>query len=430
MKQYYDKERRGMYFFIDTKSFYASVEAVAHGFNPLLVPLVVLSTGPNVGGGGLVLATSPMAKKKYHLKNNVSRKYDMPNDPELKIFPPRMNLYITKNLELNRIYKKYTDEESVHPYSIDETLVDLTESWRLFGSHPIQVARKIQEDVFESTGLYTTVGIGDNPIQAKIALDTIAKKNKSLIGQITFETIPDTMWKVKDLTDIWSIGNRTANKLKDLGINNLYDLSHYDPYEIKKIFGIIGSQLYALSWGVDRTDVKNKVKVKSKSLGNSQVLPKDYNDPAELKIVLRELIEQVAARIRFNSLLASVINISIGNEYSETGFHKSMKISPTNSNSELWSYAEYIFEKNYKGDTIRNVSVYYSGLVPDDVYQLNLFVDYQKDEKRVMLDNAVDSIRQKYGFVKLVKTSSTLEGGTAIGRAGLVGGHNGGNSYT
>lgn len=134
---------------IDNKSFYASCEAVQRGFNPLKVPLVVLSEAENTNGG-LVLATSPAAKKIFHLRANVSRKRDLPIDQRLWIVPPRMNLYIEKNIQINQIFREYAAEEDVWPYSIDESIVDMTHSWHLFGNSPREVARTIQKKFVKS----------------------------------------------------------------------------------------------------------------------------------------------------------------------------------------------------------------------------------------------------------------------------------------
>ena len=168
---FYNHEPHGIFMLIDNKSFYASVECVQRGLNPLTAALVVFSEADNTGTG-LVVAASPMAKKMFHIKN-VDRGYQIPQDPRLIMVSPRMNLYIKKNLQINAIFAKYT--ERVSPYSIDESILDLTHSWRLFGDTPQQVARRIQADVYHQLGLVTTVGIGENPLQAKLALDLYAK---------------------------------------------------------------------------------------------------------------------------------------------------------------------------------------------------------------------------------------------------------------
>lgn len=427
----YKYENRGVVFVIDTKSFYASVEAVAHGLHPMKVPLVVVSTGPNVGGGGLILATSPMAKKLYGLKSNVSRIKDIKHIKDLIQFPPRMNLYIKKNLEINDVYRQFAADEDILPYSIDESIIDMTASWKLFGKTPAEVARKIQIAVKNETGLYTTVGIGDNPTQAKIALDTQAKKAKSLIGELSQESIPDKLWPIDQLDSIWSIGKRTALKLETMGIHSMYELAHSDPFELRKKFGPNnGLRLYALAWGVDRTKISERVNPKSKSLGNSQVLPRDYSKKKDIAIVVREIADQVASRVRYEHFLAGNVSLYVGNEYGGSGFHKVSKFTtPTNLTRDIQQAAIDLLNKYWEPGTTRNVALYCGNLTPDNAQQLDLFTDVSTLEKKEKLDKAIDSVRQKYGFTKLVNHSSTKEAGTAIGRASLVGGHNGGNTY-
>ena len=277
---FFDDEPHGVFLLIDNKSFYASCEAVARGLNPLKVPLVVLSEAENTNGG-LILATSPEAKHLFHLKANVSRKRDLPNDPRLWVVPPRMNLYIQRNLQINQIFHQFTTEKEVWPYSIDESILDMTHTWRLFGNSVREVARLIQKTVRQKLGLYTTVGIGDNPVQAKLALDLYAKHNHELIGEIHYETVPDKIWSINELTDVWGIGPRMAKRLNRLQIHNMYELAHTNPYLLKQQLGVIGSQLFATAWGIDRAQVTETTKVKEASLGNSQVLPRDYFNQVE-----------------------------------------------------------------------------------------------------------------------------------------------------
>ncbi|KRM76472.1 DNA-directed DNA polymerase [Secundilactobacillus collinoides DSM 20515 = JCM 1123] len=238
MKLFTDDEPHGVFFLIDNKSFYASCETVARGLNPLKVPLVVLSEAENTNGG-LILATSPEAKHLFHLKANVSRKRDLPNDPRLWVVPPRMNLYIQRNLQINQIFHQFTTEKEVWPYSIDESILDMTHTWRLFGNSVREVACLIQKTVRQKLGLYTTVGIGDNPVQAKLALDLYAKHNHELIGEIHYETVPDKIWSITELTDVWGIGPRMAKRLNRLHIHNMYELAHTNPYLLKQQLGVI-----------------------------------------------------------------------------------------------------------------------------------------------------------------------------------------------
>jgi len=175
----YRQEPHGLFFMIDNKSFYASVESVTRGLNPLKSVIVVMSEADNTGSG-LVLAASPMAKKLFGI-SNVSRQYEVPDDPRILVVPPRMNHYIKMNLAVNRIFRQFVADADCFPYSIDESILDMTHSWRLFGETPEAVARTIQLRIRHELGLYTTVGIDENPVQAKLALDLQAKHDHDLI---------------------------------------------------------------------------------------------------------------------------------------------------------------------------------------------------------------------------------------------------------
>lgn len=430
----FGSEPHGVFFLIDNKSFYASVEAVMRGLNPLKVALVVMSEQENTNGG-LILATSPEAKKLFHLQANVSRQRDLPQDPRLKVVPPRMNLYIKRNLEINNIFRRFVADEDLWPYSIDESILDLTHSWRLFGDSPVAVAKLIQHTVRKELGLYTTIGIGDNPVQAKLALDLYAKHTPDLIGEIHYDTVADKIWTVDNLTDVWSIAGRTAAHLNRMGIYNMYQLAHANPFYLKSEMGIVGTQLFAISWGIDRTQLKRRPKVKEASIGNSQVLPRDYRDQKEIETVIKEIGEQVASRLRHHHKQTSCLSLGIGFSYAASeadgrgGFGLSMKVDATDSNVEIVAHLIRMFRRQWEGQTVRNVAVYTSRLNTKQGQQLTLFMDPDRQIKNANFEAIVDQIRDRFGFKALVYASSLLRGGTAIQRASLVGGHNGGNAY-
>ncbi|GKQ42970.1 hypothetical protein RD055328_08930 [Companilactobacillus sp. RD055328] len=236
------------------------------------------------------------------------------------------------------------------------------------------------------------------------------------------------------MNSVWSIGAKTAEKLTNLKINSMYDLAHTNPFFIKEKFGVIGSQLFALSWGVDRSIISNKYIPKSKSYGNSQVLPKNYSNKQEIETVLKELAEQVGARLRSHSIACTVVNLNVGFSYKlrkqgRKGFGHSMKIDATNSNKELKKHIIKLFEDKWRGEEVRNIAFSCSKLVDDNIEQLDLFDSRDLKHKNKQLDKTVDSIRKKYGFKSIVNLDSKSKGATAINRAGLVGGHAGGNSY-
>ncbi len=436
----YRYEPHRLIFMIDNKSFFASCEALRLGLNPMKVCLAVLSHQKGASwGSGLIMAASPRAKAKYHL-HNVMRARELPSKskaPDLILVEPHMNLYIHRSMQVLNIFREYAADEDIHMYSIDEGMIDMTDSWKLFGDDPYYVARRIQKEVHDKLGLYTTCGIGENPVLAKLAMDIQAKHSRSMIAFWHYIDVPDTIWRIPKLEDIWGINTRTANHLRRLGINNMYELAHSDPAILKKEFGVIGEQLFAESWGVDRSIIREKYIPKAKSYGNSQVLQRDYLDAREIEIVIREIGEQVAARIRAHNLRAGKVDLYIGFSltallYIDTdrgGFNVQRKITPTNVSHDLVATLLTIFRKYWHGEPVRCIGVSYGQLSPDSSMQLNMLESIKLQLNRYKLDHVVDQLRKKYGFSAIFKASSLLPGATALQRSQLVGGHNGGNAY-
>lgn len=407
---------------IDVKSFFASVECVTRGYDPLKKMLVVMSNADNAGG--LILAASPEAKRKLGI-SNVSRKYNLPVHPDLEIVPPRMALYVEYNNKINNLYRQYVSDEDLLPYSIDESFLDVTGSHLLFGQSTYHLALKIQKLIRQNTGLYVTVGIGDNPLLAKLALDNEAKKNADFIAYWRYETVADTIWKINPITDMWGIGHRTARNLRRLGIESTYSLAHYDPYTLRKNFGVMGEQLYSSAWGIDRSRLSQRHTVSEKSYGNSQVLPRDYTQQAEIEIVIRETAEHVAARIRKHHCATQCVHLYIRYSHFEKtdGFSHQMHIPPTSSTRELSEYCLLLFKKYHHGEAVRQIAISYSQLVPDTITQFHFFSSPDRQIAEKKLDTAIDRIREHYGFSAVVRGSSLNNAGTAIRRATLLGGH-------
>ena len=148
-----------------------------------------------------------------------------------------------------------------------------------------------------------------------------------------------------------------------------------------------------------------------------------------MPLIIREMAEQVAIRLRRRGAKTTTVHLSIGFSRDELtkGFSRQTKVSPTNDTKELTEELLFLFNKYYDGRSYcRHIGVTYSNLVYNGGYQLNIFEDPTDQEKRQKIDTVTDKIREKYGFVSIVRASSALESGRSIKRAGLVGGHNGG----
>lgn len=434
----YSKEPSRDILCIDCKSFYASVECADRDLHPLKTKLVVMSypsgSRSKRRGSGLILASSPMAKQAYDI-SNVSRARDLPfpYPSDLHIVPPRMGLYMQKNMEINTIYKKYADEDNHHVYSVDESFLDVTNSLKLFHCDTaFELAALIQRDVHRQTGIYTTVGIGDNPLLAKLALDNESKHNSHMKAEWRYEDVPSKLWNIPEITDFWGIGKRTALRLKQLHIHSLYDLAHTNYYVLKDTLGIIGTQHYAHAWGIDRSFLGEPVKPKGKSIGNSQVLPHDYTRRQEIEVVIKEMADQVGTRLRRIHAQSEVISLGVHFSMSyqdldgKSGFHQQLKISATSNSKQLSAGFLQLFRKQYNGQVVRSISVNCSHLVYTNGIQLNLFKEPASEVRDIAVDKIVDTVRRKYGFKSIIHANSLMDGGRAIARSSLVGGHAGG----
>lgn len=420
----YSTEPRRDVLCIDVKSFFASVESVKRGLNPLTSELVVMSRSGSKGG--LVLAASPMVKEKYGLKTG-SRLFEFPKNHRIIIAPPRMGLYVKVNRLINQLFKEFAAEEDVFPYSIDEAFLDITASKHLFGRSATAVAQKIQQRLWTELRIPVAVGIGDNPLLAKLALDNEAKNNRSQIAYWSYETVPKTLWRIPKLTDMWGIGSRTAQGLNNMGIHSVYDLSQFDEEKLKKRLGVIGQQLFYHSHGIDRSIIsqQNEVVPKSRSIGGSQVLEKNYTDVTALALIIKEMTITLCERLRRLKQQPKVIKLSLGyaKEVDEKAVNRQMKITPTDSTATLTEYFLTLFETYYNGQPVRTIGLSLGDL-GDPVYpQLNLFEASEVKEKDHKIDLVMDSIKQTMGQDAIFKGHSLLKEGTYLKRTKLLGGH-------
>lgn len=460
----YSLEPKSDIAFVDIKSFYASVECVARSLDPLTTSLCVMSRSSN--SNGLILASSPLFKKVFG-KSNVGRAGDLPFDIDTRKFsfekarrqnieitedyvnyiekwakrtlivPPRMAVYIEENLKIQKIFQNYAPREDILPYSIDEGFIDLTKSLNYFVPNKCLskkckldlVSAMIQRDIWETTGLYSTVGMSNsNPLLAKLALDNEAKKTRTMRANWSYEDVESKLWAIDDLSDFWGIGSRLKKRLNAMSIYTARDLANYDPDILKKVFGVIGLQLWFHANGVDESKLSKPYKRKSKGLGNSQVLPRDYTEQDEIEIVLSEIAEQVAIRIRRIRKKASVISIHIGFSYSENkkSLNSRRTIRPSQSTRVLQREVLKLFREKYKGGAVRNLGVTYDNLVDQSSTVFDFFDDVSAIEKEENLDHAIDDIRDRFGFTSIQKATSLVEGSRVIERSKLIGGHCGG----
>lgn len=461
----YSREPQSDIAFIDMKSFYASVECIERGLDPLTTSLCVMSRADN--SNGLILASSPLFKKVFG-KQNVGRSYDLPfniqtrrfdyytakrqgirTDAETKqyieywarkthIVPPRMGIYIQRNLEIQAILQNYAPKEEILPYSIDEGFIDLTRSLSYFIPQHISTNRKeqldmvsqrIQTDIYLHTGIYSTIGMSNaNPLLAKLALDNEAKHNLNMRANWSYEDVEAKVWEIKNMTDFWGIGSRTERRLNKMHIYSIKELANANPDDLKRTLGIIGLQLWFHANGVDESNVLNRYRPRAKGIGNSQILPKNYYKQTDIELVLSEMAEQVAIRLRrvHKKTCNVAIHVGYANEESEASISAQMKIDPTQSTQKLTQHVLQLFRKKYNGRAVRSIAVRYSHLIEEEYTFYSLFDDPFKVEEEEKIDHAIDTIRSKYGFLAIQKATSLLENSRMVARSKLIGGHSAG----
>lgn len=422
----YQQEPKRDILCIDIKSFFASVEAVERKIHPLKSMIAVVSRPE--APGGVVLAASPRVKKEYGIKTG-SRLFEFPKQSNIQIVNPRMALYLQRNLDILKIFKRYVPSKDLYVYSIDESFLDITHSHALFGSN-IEIANQIQDDIWKEMGLIATFGIGDNPLLAKLALDNEGKykKESNYIANWHYHSVSKTIWRIENLTNFWGIGKHTAEKLTAMGIGNIYQLSQYDVGKLKQKFGVLGEQLFFHAHGVDRTILSDTYVPKSTSYSKNQILYRDYTSPYEIEIVIREMTEENAMRLRKHQQTTSLLKLGIG--YSDTvlekGFNHQMPIEATDSSKKLADSMINLFRKYYQNLPVRVINVTFGHLQAKQLLQLNLFEAPEEIVANEELNKVIDHIRQKYGYTSLLHASSLLSGGMAIHRDTLLGGHHAG----
>nr|WP_309101052.1 UV damage repair protein UvrX [Fredinandcohnia onubensis] len=403
---------------VDIKSFYASCAAVLLGLDPLECYLAVV--GDTERQGSIVLAASPKLKKEFGIKTG-SRLFEIPKDPRIKIVNPKMAMYLRISTEITRLFNRYVPKSAIHVYSVDESFIKIDGTEKLWGD-ATTIARKIKQEIEAEYGLACAIGIGPNMLMSKLCLDLEAKKKG--IAEWTYDDIPEKLWTVSPLREMWGIGGRVERTLNGMGITTVGQLAHYPLELLEKKFGVMGNQLYYHAWGVDLSEIGAPIIQGQISFGKSQILMRDYPDPEEVKHVILEMCEDVARRARRHKKAGRTISLGIHYSRDEFGggFYRSKTIdTPTNITMEMYRVCLELFEKFYAQKTVRKISIALSNIEDDTQMQLDLF--YLNRVKQHKLGYVMDGIRGKYGSDAILRAVSYTNAGTSRHRSKLVGGH-------
>lgn len=416
-----------IYLCIDLKSFYASVECVERGWDPLTARLVVAD--PERSEKTICLAVSP-ALKQMGVPNRC-RVFQIPKEIPYKMAPPRMQLYIDYAAEIYGVYLKYIAKEDIQVYSIDEAFLDVTDYLHLYQMTAVELGRKIMQDILDTTKIPAACGVGTNLYLAKVALDIMAKHETDRIAYLDEARYREKLWKHKPLTDFWRVGRGTVERLSNMGICTMKEIAHARESLLYKAFGIDAELLIDHAWGrepVTIADIK-AYRPKNTSFSSGQVLPRDY-EYEEGVLVVKEMADLLCLDLVDQGLVTSHISLVIG--YSNQKCFEPAKgsttlRSATSSNRRLLSYVEQLYRRIVRpGAYIRRITLTYTGVMTEDYQQFDLFSDPEETEKDVKAQRAAISIKQRYGRNAILKGMNLEESATTIERNGQIGGHKSG----
>lgn len=471
------------YIAIDLKSFYASVECVERGLDPLTTNLVVADESRTEKT--ICLAVSP-SLKAYGIpgRARLFEVVEKANRYSLQYIaaPPRMSLYMDYSARIYKIYLKYVAPEDIHVYSVDEVFMDVTHYLKNYNMTAEELARVIIKDVLNTTGITATAGIGTNMYLCKIAMDIVAKHAEPDSDGVRMAYLDEYMyrkmlWGHRPITDFWRVGRGYAKKLAEKGIYTMGDVArcsigrpqdYYNEELLYKLFGINAELLIDHAWGYEPctiADVK-AYKPENNSLSSGQVLQCPYTSD-KARLIIHEMADLLSLDLLDKRLVTDQLVITVGydienltnsdirssykGEISVDMYgrrvpkhaHGTINLDRKTSSSKLIIDAALeLYDRIINSSLlIRRLNIVANHVVDenevsdDDGYeQMDLFTDYEmlenkKREENEMLQRerrmqeAVLSIKKKYGKNAVLKGMNFEEGATAISRNSQIGGH-------
>lgn len=342
---------KNMYIAIDLKSFYASVECVARGLDPLDANLVVadksrtekticLAVSPSLKSFGVpgrprLFEVEERVKEVNSLRRSRLRGNDLRGvsfslsglkaHPEKAlgyiVAPPRMAEYMRVSTQVYGVYLKYIAPEDIHVYSVDEVFIDASPYLRTYRMTACELARTMMRDVLAETGVTATAGVGTNLYLCKVAMDIVAKhmepdETGARIAELDEMSYRRLLWSHRPITDFWRIGGGTARSLARCGMYTMGDVARMSLCNgalLGKLFGVNAELLIDHAWGLEpctMRDIKS-YRPRSKSLSSGQVLSTPY-EYAKARLVLQEMADSLVLDLVKKGLLTDQIVLTVG----------------------------------------------------------------------------------------------------------------------
>ena len=469
------QEKQRTYIAIDLKSFYASVECVDRGLDPLTTNLVVADESRTEKT--ICLAVTP-SLKEYGIggRARLFEVYQKARGVDFIIAKPRMAHYIEVSANIYRIYLKYIAPEDIHVYSIDEVIMDVTNYLRSYKMTGRELAMKMIRDVLSQTGITATAGIGTNMYLCKVAMDIMAKKMPAdkegvRIAELDEMSYRRELWDYKPLTKFWRVGHGTAQKLALYGIDTMGKLARMSVENeelLYQLFGVNAELLIDHAWGWEPCTMEavKAYRPATNSLSSGQVLQEPY-DVGKARVVIEEMAEGMALDLVAKRLVADQLVLTVGydaecltrpeirekyhgeittNHYGKLvpkHAHGTFNFDkPTSSSRLIMNGASEVFDRCVNPDLlVRRLNLTVNHVVSQDAatenqtpQQLDLFTDYEALEKQQAKERAAMEkerrmqeaqlkIKQRFGKNTILRGLNFKEGATARSRNEQIGGH-------
>ena len=338
-----------IYCCIDLKSFYASVECMERGLDPITTNLVVadssrtekticLAVSPSLkqygipGRARLFEVVQKVREINYERKKKtyrfVGKSFD---DNELKkkknleldyiVATPRMGLYMKYSTMIYNVYLKYLSADDIYVYSIDEVFCDITNYLKYYNMSPRELVTKILLDVLHTTGITATAGVGTNLYLAKVSMDIVAKhvdvdSNGVRIAFLDEKKYRKLLWNHKPLTDFWRVGNGYAKRLNDHNMYTMGDVCRCSINNVNllyKLFGVNAELLIDHAWGYEPCSISmiKKYKPQSNSLTSGQVLHCAY-DFSKARLIVREMVDLLSLEMVEKNVVSDSLVLTVG----------------------------------------------------------------------------------------------------------------------
>lgn len=379
-------------FHCDCNSFFASVELLSY---PHLAEVPVAVAGNAENRHGIILAKNEAAKK-FGVKTAETVWQAKKKCPNITLLPPHHRQYSKYSKIINTIYGDFTDR--VEPFGIDESWLDMTGSWQLFGKSPVNVANILRAKVKEKTGITISVGVSFNKIFAKLGSDY---KKPDATTEITKDNYKQILWPLP-AADMLYVGKKAAETLANLGISTIGQLAAADETLLKQLLGKQGTMLTAYANGQDDTPVAyTGVSEPVKSVGNGLTFKRNLLGKRDVFTAVNALCDEVAARLRAKKLYAASLQVLIKNTELKSITRQMPMPFASNLAKDITKTAMLLIENNWDyAKPIRMLTITAQNLTNMPfASQTSLFESEPTgiNPRREKLEGSIDGIRQRFG---------------------------------